>query len=109
MTFLETEHVLKALGEETRLRIVSYLVHDAFCICELVALLDMSQPSISQHMKRLKEASIVTEERRGKWVYYSLRHTHPLYPLILHIIQTLPSIANTLEPLTAEKRRLLCE
>ena len=104
-----TERVLKALGETTRLRIVHYLVHDAFCICELVTLLEMSQPSVSQHMKRLKDVGLVEEERRGKWMYYSLATDHPLYPLVLHIVQTLPSTKGTIDAFVQDGKHLLCE
>lgn len=88
--FIETENYLKALAEETRLKIVTYLTKETLCVCELVTLLAISQPSVSQHLKRLKEMDIITEERRGKWIYYSLNRAHTLYPLLLHLISTMP-------------------
>ena len=88
--FIETENLLKALAEETRLKIITYLTVSELCVCELVALLEISQPSVSQHLKRLKQAEVIVEERRGKWIYYSLNRIHPSYPLVLHLISSMP-------------------
>src|SRR5699024_11482339 len=65
---------------------------DTFCVCELVEFLNMSQPSISQHLKRLRDAQIVIEEKRGKWNYYTLNKMHPQYTVLLHLISVLPPI-----------------
>lgn len=92
MSYEASATFLKAIGEETRLEIISYLVVDTFCVCELVALLNMSQPSISQHLKRLRDAHIVIEEKRGKWNYYALNKRHPQYTVLLHLISVLPPI-----------------
>ncbi|MGM8366205.1 ArsR/SmtB family transcription factor [Virgibacillus sp. W0181] len=104
-----TEETLKAIGEETRLKIISYLTFDTFCVCELVELLHMSQPSISQHIRRLKQANIVLEERKGKWVFYSLNNQHDLYHLLLHVVSTLPSVASQIKDLEADGKRIICE
>lgn len=56
-------NVLKALGEPTRLKIIRLLAERELCICELVAVLDMSQPRISQHVKVLKKADLVIERK----------------------------------------------
>ncbi|MBA4538722.1 winged helix-turn-helix transcriptional regulator [Bacillus aquiflavi] len=100
--FVDAEDFLKALGEETRLKIVAYLTMDCFCVCELVGLLQMSQPAVSQHLKRLKQSDIINEERRGRWIYYSLNKENKRYPLILHFVSTLPY-------LTININRNMCE
>ncbi|MCR4399849.1 MAG: metalloregulator ArsR/SmtB family transcription factor [Syntrophomonadaceae bacterium] len=64
--------VLKALGEPTRLAIVRLLSVRELCICELTAILDMSQPRISQHVKVLKQAGLVKERRVRQRTYFSL-------------------------------------
>lgn len=64
--------VFKALGEPTRIKIVKMLSLQSMCVCELSELLDMLQPRISQHLKILKEAELVKENKEGYWVYYSL-------------------------------------
>lgn len=69
-----TARVFKALGDETRMSIVAMLGRAgcAQCVCEIERAFALSQPTISHHLKVLREAGIVEAERRGTWVYYSL-------------------------------------
>ena len=63
---------LKALADPTRLEIVSRLLaaREPVCVCDLVAGFDLGQPTISHHLKRLRQAGLVRAQRRGTWVYY---------------------------------------
>jgi ArsR family transcriptional regulator, arsenate/arsenite/antimonite-responsive transcriptional repressor len=62
----------KALGDPIRMELVDVLRKHAgkVCVCELVPLFDLSQPTVSHHLKVLREAGIVGSERRGLWAYY---------------------------------------
>lgn len=64
--------IAKALGDPVRLTLVDVLRRHAgkVCVCELVPLFDLSQPTLSHHLKKLRDAGIVDSERRGLWVYY---------------------------------------
>ena len=64
--------VAKALGDPVRLQLVDVLRKHAgkVCVCELVPLFDLSQPTVSHHLKVLREAGIVDCERQGLWAYY---------------------------------------
>jgi ArsR family transcriptional regulator len=64
--------VAKALGDPVRLQLVDVLRKHAgkVCVCELVPLFDLSQPTVSHHLKVLREAGIVGSERVGLWAYY---------------------------------------
>jgi ArsR family transcriptional regulator len=64
--------VAKALGDPIRLQLVDVLRKHAgkVCVCELVPLFDVSQPTLSHHLKKLREAGIVDSERQGLWSYY---------------------------------------
>jgi ArsR family transcriptional regulator len=64
--------VAKALGDPIRLQLVDVLRKHAgkVCVCELVPLFDLSQPTVSHHLKVLREAGIVGSERVGLWAYY---------------------------------------
>ncbi len=67
--------VFKALGDPVRLRLVSLIgAHRGgeVCVCELTTAFDLTQPTISHHLKVLREAGIIGSERRGTWVYYRL-------------------------------------
>jgi ArsR family transcriptional regulator, arsenate/arsenite/antimonite-responsive transcriptional repressor len=64
--------VAKALGDPVRLQLVDVLKRHAgkVCVCELVPLFDLSQPTVSHHLKVLRRAGVVGFEREGLWAYY---------------------------------------
>jgi ArsR family transcriptional regulator, arsenate/arsenite/antimonite-responsive transcriptional repressor len=64
--------VAKALGDPIRMQLVDVLRKHAgkVCVCELVPLFDLSQPTVSHHLKVLREAGVVGSERHGLWAYY---------------------------------------
>jgi ArsR family transcriptional regulator len=67
--------MFKALGDETRLGILGYLLtkRDGLCACHIEDFVkDLSQPTISHHLRLLREAGLVTSERRGTWIYYAV-------------------------------------
>ncbi len=66
------ERMFKAMGQMTRLKIIFLLAEQELCVCELEYLLGISQSAVSQHMRVLKDAELVTEERKGQWVFYRL-------------------------------------
>jgi ArsR family transcriptional regulator len=66
-------HLLHALADPTRLAIVRQLASDAeVCACDFTSCCDVSQPTVSHHLKVLREAGIVSSERRGNWIFYRL-------------------------------------
>jgi ArsR family transcriptional regulator len=69
-----TATVFKALGDPSRVRIVNLLATagDPVCVCNLTPQLDLSQPTVSFHLKKLVEAGLVEREQRGVWAYYSV-------------------------------------
>ena len=64
--------IAKALGDPIRLQLVDVLRKHAgkVCVCELVPLFDLSQPTVSHHLRVLKDAGIIGSERRGLWSFY---------------------------------------
>lgn len=71
---LATATVFKALGDPNRVRIVNLLATagEPVCVCNLTPQLDLSQPTVSFHLKKLVEAGLVEREQRGVWAYYSV-------------------------------------
>ena len=63
---------LKFLGDGNRLRILQILSRRESCVCELIEQLGLTQPLISYHLKRLREAGLVRTRRKAQWVYYSI-------------------------------------
>ncbi|MEV4382670.1 metalloregulator ArsR/SmtB family transcription factor [Streptosporangium sp. NPDC049644] len=63
--------VFKALGDPVRLRILSIVAAGGeACVCDIAAAFEVSQPTVSHHLKVLKEVGLLTSERRASWVYY---------------------------------------
>ena len=68
--------VFKILSDPTRLRIVNALLLSEMCVCDISALLNMSRPAISHHLKSLRQTRLVKYRRDGKVAYYSLEDAH---------------------------------
>lgn len=69
---MEILDILKALSDETRIRIINLLRHEALCVCELEVILNLSQSNASRHVTKLKNAKLVTGEKKAQWIYYRL-------------------------------------
>jgi ArsR family transcriptional regulator len=71
-----TAELFKALADPARVRIVNLLARadgEPVCICNLVEPLELTQPTVSHHMKKLLDAGLVEREQRGRWAFFSLR------------------------------------
>jgi ArsR family transcriptional regulator len=67
--------VFKALGNEDRLRVLEALRGSECCGCELQVVLDAPQSTVATHLRKLKEAGLVTSRKKGKWSYYRIADT----------------------------------
>jgi ArsR family transcriptional regulator len=68
----EAAELFRALGDPMRLTILALLRVREACVCELVGRLPISQPAVSQHLRRLKQAGLVVERRHKQWTFYRL-------------------------------------
>jgi len=109
MDYKQMEQSLKAVSDETRMLILKYLSKEALCICEFTELLDMSQPAISQHMRKLKQAGLICEEKRGRWTIWSLNEKHGLFEVLASLLAMLPEPERTVESLIAEGKKVNCK
>jgi ArsR family transcriptional regulator len=64
--------LFKALSDETRLRILSLLTAGELCVCDLMAVLDLPQSTVSRHLAYLRNTGLVEDRRQGVWMYYRL-------------------------------------
>jgi ArsR family transcriptional regulator len=64
--------ILKALADQNRLAIIEHLTRGEACVCELLELFSVTQPTLSHHMRILSEAGLVAGRREGKWIHYSI-------------------------------------
>ena len=98
--------LLQAAADPTRLAILRQLSSDdAVCACDFTACCDVSQPTVSHHLKVLREAGWVSAERRGTWVYYSLR-PEAAERFAMLVRQLTPSAPSAPSPSVASGRRL---
>ncbi|MEK9713306.1 MAG: metalloregulator ArsR/SmtB family transcription factor [Thalassolituus sp.] len=79
--------LMKLLADETRLSATVLLLSGPKCVCDLTEALGVSQPKLSRHLAILRDAELVTTEKKGQWVYYSLTPSLPQWAI--SIIQTL--------------------
>lgn len=98
---------LKALGDPTRLEIIALLNFRDCCVCEFVPIFNISQPAISKHLNRLKVSELVTETRRGQWVFYSLNRSK--LEEIGFSLTHLPDVSETFKRLQEQGRLVNCE
>ncbi|HEX3048389.1 MAG TPA: metalloregulator ArsR/SmtB family transcription factor [Bacillota bacterium] len=69
---MELVKVLKALGDENRVRILNLLRKRNMCVCELETVLNITQSNVSRHLLKLKEADIIDFEKQGLYVFYKI-------------------------------------
>ena len=85
----QSVEVLKALADPTRLQMISVLKRsrEPVCICDFTAAFDLSQPTISHHMAKLREAGLVDVSKAGIWAYYRLgSHLEPKTRALLDLL-----------------------
>ncbi|MDX8045872.1 metalloregulator ArsR/SmtB family transcription factor [Gracilibacillus sp. S3-1-1] len=100
--------ILKVLGDKTRLTILKLIEHQTCCVCEFVEIFQMSQPSISQHLRKLKDVHLIQEERRGQWIFYSLNQESEWIDLVRAILAQLPDQQEKLTELEKSGARITC-
>ncbi|WP_428912672.1 ArsR/SmtB family transcription factor [Niallia sp. Krafla_26] len=101
--------ILKLLGDKTRLTMVKMLDTNDYCVCEFVEIFKMSQPAISQHLRKLKDAGLVQETKRGQWVIYSLNRENEYYPLVHSLLEYIPNQDFRLKELEEQGLRISCD
>jgi len=95
--YLENTKVFKALGDPKRAMIVDMLSCGELCACNILEKFEMSQSTLSHHMKSLCESGIVKGREKGKWTYYSLDD------------DTISKIKQFFHAITSEKENFICK
>jgi len=89
--------IFKALGDKSRLLILDMLSCGEMCACDIMEGLNLSQPTISHHMKILQHAGLVGGEKKGKWMVYSLK------------TDRIEELCTYIKYLTTFKEKCICE
>jgi ArsR family transcriptional regulator, arsenate/arsenite/antimonite-responsive transcriptional repressor len=91
----ETSDLLKAVSDPTRLSMLTtlYRAQQPVCICDFTAAYELTQPTISHHMGKLRRAGLVSAHKKGIWVYYRLAEPLPraIKVLLEAIVAEVPS------------------
>lgn len=90
--------LFKLLGDKTRLTIMALLYVQSLCVRDLVEILQVSQPSVSQHLAKLRIQGLVKETRQGAWVFYSINSEHmPIVKMILDQVPDMQPMIKTMQ------------
>lgn len=92
--------VLKALSDETRLRMISLLREGELCVCHITDILEITQTRASRHLKRLRDAGLVNDRQQAQWVHYSLTAGDD------HLIDEIVRTARITDPFRSDLIRL---
>ncbi len=84
---IKESRLFKALSDDSRIRILKLLMIRRMCVCEIMAALDMTQPTASHHLGLLEKQGLLERRKEGKWAYYSLAN-----PGIVAAIKRLESL-----------------
>ncbi|MBP1751174.1 MAG: transcriptional regulator, ArsR family [Geobacteraceae bacterium] len=101
-----TARMFKALSDETRLRIICLLLDGELCVCDIMAVLQLPQSTVSRHLAYLKNAGWVDDRRAGVWMYYSILDN--VKNLQNSLLDSLRENLPDLEVAAADRKRL-CE
>ena len=107
--------VMKALSDPNRVRIVKMLQHKTLCVCEIQAILQIAQPSVSKHLKILENAGLVESKKDGLWVNYYLTdgRASPYVASILgnlrHWMEDDPGLIENIKKLPDVRREDICK
>jgi ArsR family transcriptional regulator len=107
--------VMKALSDPNRVRIVKMLQHKLMCVCELQEALQISQSSVSKHLKILEEAGLVEFRKEGLWVNYYLTdgrkspYVSSLMGNLRHWLEDEPEVTELIKQLPHIRREEICK
>ena len=98
------ENVLKALGDQARLRILGLLMTGEVCVCHLHESLRLPQPTVSRHLAYLRRTGLVESRKEGLWVHYRLRE--PTDRVLRTIVDSVTHCVTHLPTTTQDRKRL---
>lgn len=100
---------LKTLSDQTRLIMMRLFLEQEYCVCQLVDMFEMSQPAISQHLRKLKNAGFVNEDRRGQWRYYSINSSCPEFDTLQFLLLQIDQEDELLKHIKQKETQSSCQ
>ncbi|AKG75361.1 transcriptional regulator, ArsR family [Salinicoccus halodurans] len=92
MNISDTAEIFKVLGDTTRLSMIAMMNKKECCVCDFTECFGMSQPAVSQHLKKLRNLGLVKARKDGYWTYLSLDKESKYYDMIPALISAIPEI-----------------
>jgi ArsR family transcriptional regulator len=105
-TLLKHENIFKLLSDKSRLRILKMLLKRTLCVCEITEILKLAPSTVSNHLSLLCDAGLITGEKDGKWINYSINH-NPKDNIISSILLYLQFILEDDETVLKDRRIIL--
>ena len=109
----KVEKILKALGDRSRLRIINMLGEKSLCVCEITEVLKLSQSTVSGHLRLLKDAGLVEDEKDGLWVEYRLcrdeQFNSGILDLVLEALKSDREMEEERETALQANREVICK
>lgn len=85
---MQIVQLMKALGDETRIRMMNLIRKQPLCVCEIEWILEINQSNASRHLQRLKTAGLIEGDKKAQWVYYTVnQNLFEKYPFVKQIIE----------------------
>ena len=102
---MQPADLFSALSDTTRLRCLALMLRGGeLCVCDLTAILELSQPKVSRHLAYLRAQGLVSDRRAGQWIYYRLPRDLPAW--VRQILRAAVTGAGRGSPLVGDARRL---
>tara|TARA_B100000809_G_C14623512_1_gene345753 strand:- start:131 stop:475 length:345 start_codon:yes stop_codon:yes gene_type:complete len=104
----EAADLFKIMGDRSRLSMVGMMNRRECCVCDFTECFGMSQPAVSQHLKKLRTMGLIKERKEGYWTYLSLNEESPFHEMIPEIIAAIPDIDAQISAMIARCSREDC-
>lgn len=104
----ETAELFKILGDTSRLSMVAMMNRKECCVCDFTECFGMSQPAVSQHLKKLRNIGLVKARRDGYWTYLSLDEESRFYDMVPYLIGAIPEIDEHVDRLFSKCEEVSC-
>lgn len=92
MNIDQAAELFKIMGDRSRLSMIAMMQRRECCVCDFTECFQMSQPAVSQHLKKMRTLGLIVERKAGYWTYLSLNEKSPFYEMIPTLIATIPDI-----------------
>ncbi len=104
----DVAELFKVLGDHSRLSMVAMMYKKECCVCDFTECFNMSQPAVSQHLKRLRTLGLITERKDGYWTHLSLNTDSPFMEILSKLLATTPVLDAHADRLLASCTREAC-